>query len=292
MDDCPNPYAHGMYPFGCLRMNPVPWTFGGLSDLRPLMSLQDIVNNILAGILDMVKKALNPVMLAPRNAIAEGLWNSLDNSMPGLRIAYNPNAAAAPFYQPTPNIPGYVMMTYDRAAAEMDRTSSGATAASAARKKQVPGAETLAELQNAQQTPVRLKGRWTEVFLRDLGKMDIYNIFQFYDKKRRFFMLGDKGITVEDSDQSPNSMVPHGSTVEDHAKNFAFFIRPGTLLNLDKAQRAMTVLALRRQGDIDRSTMYDELEMGVDVGMIEKNLEAEMAKKLALVAKAQRPGGG
>src|SRR5208337_1117078 len=65
MDDGPNPYWHGKYPFGMLRMNAVPWQLLGLSDLNNWVQLQDIINNILAGVIDMIKKATNPGFYAP-----------------------------------------------------------------------------------------------------------------------------------------------------------------------------------------------------------------------------------
>jgi len=80
--DGPNFFWHGKFPFVPIRLKPVPWQFHGVSELRTKVPLQDIVNTILAGVLDMIKKAINPALIFPDDAFSDAIKNALDPSMP------------------------------------------------------------------------------------------------------------------------------------------------------------------------------------------------------------------
>ena len=101
--DGPNPYWHGKPPFAMLRLNIVPWGVYGLSDLRSQLPLQDIVNNIWAGVLDAVKRAVNPAFFAPKNAFSPEVWQTLDFSLPNAHAAYSPQSA----HEPSLSLPQY-----------------------------------------------------------------------------------------------------------------------------------------------------------------------------------------
>lgn len=275
MYDGPNPYWHGKYPFSMLRLNAVPWQSMGLSDLNSMIQLQDIINNILAGVIDMIKKATNPGFFAPKNAFSESQWESMDWGMPGIKAAYSPVSAQKPDFTPPPTLPSYVMQTMMHISREMD-TSSGAAAVNAAvQKKQVPSGESLDRIKESQLTPIRLKGRNIEVFLRDLGSQQISNIFQFYDAKRRMFLLGSKGLTFEDFDWDPETMIPQGTDPQDHSRRFKFMIEPDSLLNARRVEKAMIMLRLRMTGDMDRKHLYEVLDLGIDPEDVEKELKRE-----------------
>jgi len=291
--DGPNPYWHGQFPFGALKMNSVPWQFLGLSDIGPLIPLQDIVNNILAGVIDMVKKAVNPGFYGPKNAFTETMWETIDWSMPGMKVGFNQNIATQPQFAPATQLPSFVLQTLQLAAREMDQSSGIAAITEAVKKKQVPSGEVLDRIKEAQQTPLRLKGRNIEVFLRDLGQQNISNVFQFYTAERRMYMLGDEGLTFEDFDWDPGTAVPAGVRPEDHAKSFVFMIQPGSLLNANKVEEMLLWRALRIQGDLDRRTFYKKLDMpGVNVDTIEKNLKQEIIDGVSLHPPKPQKGGG
>ena len=182
------------------------------------------------------------------------------------------------------------------AAREMDQSSGIAAVSQAMQKKQIPSGETLDKIKEAQQTPLRLKGRNIEVFLRDLGSQNIWNVFQFYSARRRMYMLGKAGLTFEDFDWDPGTCVPAGTRPEDHARRFVFLIQPGSLLNLDRMLLAQTALMLRRTHDISRKTLYAELDMNLDVTTEERELKREEMEGVPAIVAKQRgmagPGAG
>ena len=279
MADEPNPYWHGRYPIAELRMNHVPWQFQGISEMKPLVPLQDIINNVLAGILDMVKRAVNPGFTAPNNAFSEQVKQTLDWSMPGAKAFYSPLAGHQPQFAPQPQLPGFVQNVMTMAMREMDESSGISTVNEAVRKRQIPGADTLEQIKQSQQTPLRLKGRNIEIFMRHIGSMSIFNMFQFYDTRRRYYMFGAKGVTAQDFDWDPGNMKPAGENMEDAARKFMFQVRPGSLLNTDREERATVLLALRKMQDLDRITLYEELDMGIDAKKVNANLQQEIAEK-------------
>jgi len=247
----------------------------GNSDLGPLIPLQDIINNILAGVLDMVKKAVNPGFFGPKNAFTESTWDTIDWSMPGMRIGFNPMTTMKPEFAPAVQLPSFVMQLGMMISKEMDQSSGIAAITEMLKKKQVPSGETLDKVKDAQQTPLRLKGRNIEVFLRNLGTQNISNIFQFYDAERRFTMLGSAGVTDQDFDWDPGSAVPAGMKPEDFARSFTFTIEPGSLLNANRIDEAMMFARLRMMGDLDRATFFKKLDLGLDVGQVEAGLKRE-----------------
>jgi hypothetical protein len=265
----------------------VPWQFLGVSELRPLVPLQDIINNTLAGVLDMIRKAVNPPFIAPKNAFSDSTMTSLDWSMPGAKATYSQLAQHKPEWMQVPQLPAFVMQVIQMAAREMDQSSGVAAVDEAVRKNQVPGGDTLEQIRETKQTPVRLKGRNIEVFLRTLGQMQVFNVFQFYGIRRRMFMFGNEGTVPEDFDWDPDTMIPAGKDPIEFARNFSFLIQQGSLLNVNRVERATQLQRLRMMKDIDRRSLYAGLDVGVDVDEVEANLKNEQLEQAGIMAQSQ-----
>lgn len=298
--DGPNPYWHGMFPFAMCRLNVVPWSIYGMSDLGSWKDLQDIINQIFAGVLDMIKRAVNPPMFFPNNAIGESARAQIDLSMPGAKVAYNQTAAHEPKMQQVASLPGFVLQFMQGAEREMDQQSGIATVDEAMRKKQVPGGDTLDQIRNAKQTPIRMKSRNIEDFVVDCGQQLVPNFFQFYDRDRRVFSLGSVGSQPMEVDWKAAEMVPEGTNPAVHIRKFRFEIVEGSLLSIQRVEKVMALMRLRMSGDLDRKTFFkllDKLEnIYLDVDEIEKNLKQERAEGLMGMPpkgkKGTSPGGG
>jgi hypothetical protein len=291
LDDQPNPYWHGQFPFVALRLTAVPWEFVGPSEIGQLVTLQDIVNNILAGVIDTIRKAVNPIFLAPKDAFSDEVWRNMDWSMPGAKAMFNKNVPHIPQFGPPPQLPAFVLQTLSLAMAEMDATSGMATMSRAMGKKQVPSADALDRIRETMSAPIRLKSRALEVALRQIGQMFISNVFQFYTAKRRMFMMGTKGLVFEDFDWDPGTAVPAGQDPQEFARQFVFLIQPGSMLNINRIERALLMLRLRAMRDLDRRHLYEALDLSVDVEKVEAELKREMAEQVSMIPpgrKAQR----
>lgn len=282
MHDGPNPWWHGKPPFAMLRLNPVPWSSLGQSEIAPLIAPQDIVNQVIAGVLDMVKLAVNPGIIGPKNAFGDNAWANMDPSRPGSTFAYNQNVPNPPTFTKPPELPAFVLQVLGIASQEMDTSSGIAAFNRMVGKKQVPGGDTFDQVRNAQNTPIRLKGRMIESFMNDLGNMLVPSIAQFYGARRRMFMFGMDGLTNEDFDYDPGSMVPAGMTPYDHMRNFQFTVAPDSLLRLNQMDKIQALFKLRQMGDVDSKTLIESLDMGLDADLIKKRLFAELKEKAQL----------
>lgn len=296
--DGPNPYWHGQWPYDVLRLNIVPWNFFGLSELRGMIPLNDAINNILAGIIDLVKKAVNPQLIGPRNAFSEAQWAAIDTAKPGAKLATNPLSSTLPQWQAPPNLPAWVMTTLMFLVREIQQQSGVAAVAQAVQKRQVPSGETLEEIKEVQQTPLRLKGRNIEVLLRNLGTMNISNVYQFLPEERRMFLSGKPKAgmpELEHFDWIRTQAIPRlkGQTSTsfkdelEYARQFVYRIHPGSLLNINHVEKTMTIMRLRMMKDIDRKTMFEVLDLGLNINDVETNLREE-AMQQAKVLAAQR----
>jgi len=278
VDDVPNPYWHGRPPFAMLRMNVVPWQFYGMSPLLPLMDLQDIINQILAGVLDLVKKTLNPPLIAPKNAFPESVWNSMDFSQPNARVFYNQQSAHEPKYGPVPSLPSMLLPLMQGIEREMDQQSTGALATEAARKKQMPGADAIESLKAEKQTPVRLQGRNIEMFIQDLGQMMVPNMFQFWDTKKRIQVLGVDSITSIDFDWNPGNLIPAGEDPMETVRRYSFLIQQGSLLNIKRVEEQAQLLGLRKMREISRKTFFKMANININADEEATLLKQEMAE--------------
>lgn len=290
--DGPNPFWHGLYPFATLKLNDVPWQWPGVSEFRNQIPLQDIMNNILAGILDTVKRATNPPLLSPSNAFGEAVKRSIDPNMPGAKLFYSPASINPPRYAEPAQLPSFVYQTMIYAQQELDAQSGFIDMSSVSRKSIIPAADTLEQMKESQQTLVRLKVRRIESFFKELGVQFIPNIFQFYTVKRRVQMLGDDGLTFEDFDYDPGTMVPSGVSPEEHWRKFQFMIQPGSLLKTSRIPMQQLMLSLRRSGDMDRDNLLESLDLGGMKDKVRENLQKEAIDMLTAMIRQKMTGGG
>ena len=295
VDDGPNPYWHGMYPFALMRLNAVPWQIYGMSDLRSLADLQDIINTILAGVIDMIKKAVNPPFFAPKTAFSEQVWNSLDFSMPGARAAYNAVSPQEPKMVNVGQLPGYVLPTLQHITREMDQRSGIAAVGEAVRKKQVPGGDTLDQIRMSQQGPIRYKGRNIETCVSELGQQMVPNIFQFYNRDERVKIPTAPGSAPEFMNWDGSKMIPANVQPEQHIRNFSFSVVEGSLLGVQRVEQMLNLVKLRQGREISRKTFFEKLDklgfIHLDADNEEKLLQKEAQEGLLAPPKGKKGGG-
>jgi hypothetical protein len=292
--DGPNPHWHGRFPFSALRINQVPWQWPGISEFRNQLPMQDVMNNILAGILDMVKKAVNPPMSAPLNAFSDATRKTMDPNMPGARLYYNPGAGAPPTWAQIANLPSFVFDTMLYARDELTSQTGFIDASAAMGKKIIPSADTLEQLGQGQQTLVRLKVRYIEAFFREVGEQWVANAFQYYRAPRRVLTMGLDGLMWTDWQWDPRQITPDPLNPYDHWRSYKWTVVPGSLLKSSREPDMVKAMNLRRQGDMDRRNLFKYLDMESLTDSVEKNLKLEGADILTnmLRQKMSASGGG
>jgi hypothetical protein len=285
--DEPNPYFHRRKPFAVLGLCAVPWQQYALSVLTPWMKQQDILNQIMSGVIQCVKKAVNPALLAPKQAIHPEALRAIDSSKPNLKVSYNANAGTAPTWQQPPNIGSYPLPVYQMILKSMKQSSGSAAMDEAGGKKQVPGSDTLDRLTFSKNTPIRMMGRNIEAFTDEIGTMWTGNALEFYDASQRMELLGDQGLAKEDVETPVGTLIPEGINSEAFVRRYRFKTDKGTLLNVQRQDKIQVSFALRKNHDISRNQLFDVLDWNID----RKKNEEELAQESAAQAKAMQEAG-
>lgn len=288
LDDQPNPYWHGLFPFCVLRLQNLPWKWLGSSPMKPIAAMNDITNQIDAGVLNMIKQAISPQLMAPRNAFSDDAWKNIDASRPNEKLKYSANAPFKPEYKQPPALPAYVLQMETSINREMDMFSGASAVAQAAGKKQVPSGDSLEQITNSRNTPIRMMGRGIETFIRDAGRLFVPNALQFYTAERRVDLMGSQGLLPADFDARPSSLVPADVKPETYSRKFKFNIEQGTLLNVQKTERINMALKLRAMQAISLKQLYKILDFNIDV----KKNEDELIEEAKLRASVAPPPSG
>ena len=286
-DQC-SPYYHRQKPFAVLSLYGVPWQDYAMSVLSPWMKQQDILNQMMAGMLQTVKKAVNPALMAAKSAINPAAMKAIDSSKPGLKVTYSQNAPHAPTWQTPPVLPTYVLQIYTQILQSMKQSSGASAIGDALGKKQVPAGDSLEKITFAKNTPIRLMGRSIEYFLDDIGQQWCADSLQFYDAARRMELLGPAGLAKEDIDDKPGSLIPEGIDSESFVRRYHFRTEKGSLLNIAHQEKIPIVMAMRKGRDLSRKQMFKFLNWNINQAENDAELKAEAEAQ----AQAQAVAGG
>jgi hypothetical protein len=261
--DGPSPYWHGLYPFACMRLNPVSWSFYGISKYRTLLPLTEALNEIGAGCMDMVKRYLNPTLISKTGAVAPAAWKEFFPDAPGGKLLVNANSepASAVRYIDPPQLPAAVFTFHQYLAGEFDRLAGTNDISALGKKKQVPGGDTIEAMRDMMNSVTRLESRFIETFLEDAGKLAVSNFFQFYTMEHRLKTLGAAGITDADFDSKRGSIIPDHLPEEDFWRMFSMRVGQGSLLNNQKDREKQMAVAMAQKGLYPVLALYKLLEL-------------------------------
>jgi len=286
--DEPNPYFHRKFPFALMGLNAVPWQMYAMSVVGPWMKQQDILNQIMQGVLMCIKKATNPALMAAKSAIHPEALRAIDSSKTNLKISYSQNAPSPPSWQTPPNVPGYVFQGYTTILTSMKQASVGTAMDNAGTKKQMPGGDTMDKIAFSKTTPIRNMGRNIEDFNNDVGNLWAPTACQFYDAGRRIEMLGIAGgLAPEDMDDKVTSLIPEGQDSEAFVRRWRYETDRGTMLGVERSDRTQVAFALRKNHDLSRKQLFKQLDWNIN----QKENDEELQAEAEAMAKAQAAAG-
>lgn len=260
--DGPSPFWHGKFPFSMLRLDPVKWSFWGLSKYRDLLPLNNAINEILAGVMDQVKNILNPTVIGIQGRVAPASWAAFYPGMPQAKLLLLPQASIGDirYLEPTP-IPNWVLPFLQGLGQEFDRLSGAIDITSLGKKKQVPGGDTIEQMRDAMNTTTRLESRYIEKFLQEAGDLAVSDVFQYYERRTLMRIMGAQGVTLESFNDIGPNMIPEGMPKEDHWRNFAMKVQAGSLLSNQKDRNKQLSISLATHGLIAIQTLHRALEL-------------------------------
>ena len=139
---------------------------------------------------------------------------------------------------------------------------------------QIPSTETVEKILEAMSPAIRMRSRVLEAALREFAMMTLSNTMQFYTLEDRLAILGEQGMTFEDADNDPGTMIPafmsqedqrSGKNVDRHIrarwflKQFTYDIAPGSLLSASEVTTKLLYIQLFRAGVLDIWTLFEKL---------------------------------
>jgi hypothetical protein len=311
--DGPNVYWHGQFPVVKMPMDlsfVYPNSFLSKGLITDLMPHQDVINEIISGIMDAVRQALQPGLVADSRAVSHAELEKLNSRRPGFKMKINPTAGEGIKWQEPHPLPSYVFEFLQFMVNEIEYLSGSRDLGDLARVKQLPAADSMEALMQAMTPSTRLRGRVMEAVLREMADLLKFNFFQFYHAKRRLSLLGPGGLAMEDFDFDPGNLIPDGDGMIGHvavtspglakaeraikhAHNFTFYITPNSMLEISLVTEKAKYLRLRSMGEIDHQTFLEKMEVP-NIPEIDRRLSSEIdqlikARDEAMAGSAGRP---
>src|SRR5215510_7707647 len=205
--DGPSPFWHGMFPYPKLPLDPVPWSFMGKGATWDLLPLNKALNKLLRAYDDWVERLVRPDIYADKS-VPNHLIDKMDTRRAGKKLrasmlqkgtiqVVGPDPLPADFWRG--------VEYYENKHAQL----SGAQDISSLMKlNQIPSSDSIEQIMESMSLLWRLRSRFIEVFMREFATMLAYNFAQFYTLPKRLTILGGAGITPQDFDMDPGSLVP------------------------------------------------------------------------------------
>lgn len=284
LHDGPSIYWHGLFPVLKLTLDPWPWTWLGKAPLWDIIPLQDSLDRNLRIVDDHNEKFARPDLIGDKNVMSSSSMKRINTRRAGLKLKTNPVAGKGIVIQyPNPLDPS-VQGMIDFVIKEMDEISGARDASQFAKLGQIPSAETVEKMLESMSPAIRMRSRNMEATLREFAQITLSNFFQFYTTAQRIAVLGPSGMTFEDFDYDPGSLIPDFINEEDYDEQgvvtrkarergplsraeraqhflrlFTSHVAPGSLLAASEITRKMLYLQLARAGWIDMFTLAEVL---------------------------------
>lgn len=205
----------GRVPFAQLRADDWAWNFLGFPVTRYGQILEKMGIELLRGVNDQMNLSLNPSAFYDRGSTAQAMLQAVNPRIPGLRTPLDMglNSASSQFvpmlpynwYQTNPVVVDVATKILPALIKEM---MGVADVSAMARARQLPSGDSTEKLLEAMGPLVKDQSRNMEESVRLLGEMWKSDWFQFATARRRMQMLGPEGVTDEDFDFEPGTLIP------------------------------------------------------------------------------------
>lgn len=279
--DGPNTYGHGLYPVCRMRLWSVPWQLLGIPLFNDLLPLQDAINDTVNDIRLGIQQSMDPDIVYNRNAVSEATMRAMDPRRPGKKVKVNPGFGE-PWEKkegPSAQVLALALEMWRELTTAFTDKAGTANLTALLRLRQMPSADTIEKYYEALTPEIRSEARQVESFMRDLSEMVKCNYFQYLTSAKRIAILGDAGVTLEDFDYDPNTMVPalkpsdpgytpeldaEHTTRDERArffqKQFSFVVAPNSILAINSTERKMMAMQNFRMGTLDFWSYHEAME--------------------------------
>lgn len=179
LEDKPNPYETGRFPFFVFKDLEVPFQFWGEGEVKWLLSPQQAINDLSNQIIDNAKHTANMQWIIDKNS---GIPQGQLTNRPGLVIRKNPGTEVR--RDSPPSMPMYVSEKINSLKADIEVISGVHDVTRGQQPGGIESGAAIVALQEAAQTRIRLKIKLHEFYLSELGEEWLSRIKQFWKFNR------------------------------------------------------------------------------------------------------------
>jgi hypothetical protein len=300
LESGPIEFEDGQFPYVRMINYILPREFWGMGEVEQLEGPQKTFNKIVSYALDVMTLMGNPIWKVGTNSgvDTDNLFNK-----PGLVVEADDISQVQ--REPGVQLQPFVMELLERYRQMMDGISGQTDLSRGVEPSDVTAASAIGELQQAQQTRIRLKSRNLDAFLQQFGKMYISRVFQYYsvpriirvtgnDNAEEYFHFHVETLDGEDGTQkrvanitSYDEMGQPVSKQVEITGDFDVRVSTGSSLPFAKEQKTNISMNLFKLGVIDD----EELLKNLDYPNYEAVLQ-RVAQKKAMMAQQQAVAQG
>jgi hypothetical protein len=306
-------YWHGQVPIVKFRLDDWPFEYCGIPITKDPSKLQVLHTSLLRAYDDSSNARLRPPIAYDKSRFSIELDKKIDPRRGGQVVGVN-NMLGEVFKLLID--PRYYTMQQDILEFMNQAKESGARLmglhdlTAMAKAAQVPGSDTIEKLAEMAGPVATDMSRNMEASMRDWAEQWKGHFFEFYSVKKRFQILGRDGVTKEDFDFDPASLVPSnlelpvigsGGTRSErarlHMRNFHFTIVPNSIYQMTQSTRRLLLLQLARLGmPISPIYLMEQFDIPNPQKMVDdfweyKLEEAQKMTEVQIAAMAMSPMG-
>ena len=305
LEDGENPYIDGKFPFARAQDHIRAREFWGMGEVEQLRGPQDMINKIISYTMDVLILMGNPIWVVDDTS---GVDTDNIVNQPGLVIEKNEGTEVR--REQGVNLQPFILQTYDRLVQAFDQIS-GVNDTSRGVAPSGRSGEAIDQLQEANETKLRLKSRNIEAWLTQVGQQHVARILQYYsvprivrltgdDNAGRFFQVAiDEKMDEENNARTVMSIrefsrnpdtgdIASTDVREVEAKgNLDVIITTGTTLPLTKAKREQTAKQLLEMGIYDEEDFLEDMQHPRKDKILQKVRDRQAAQAEAAQAESQ-----
>jgi hypothetical protein len=269
-------YWHGMFPVTKLTIDPWPWSFLGKAPMRDLLPLHAELQKTAKGISQHFDRVFRPGLAADKNSMSKSAIERIDTSRAGIKIRHNPLAGKGVELLHEPPLDAMTMPWMQALIEQMKDLSGVKDATQLMNLGQIPSTETVEKILETMSPSIRIRSMVMESFISEFAMIVLNNFFQFYTAPMRLAVLGPSGLTWEDFDYDPGTLIPDAQTLwpnrhpedpektraeraQEFTRQFAYDVAPGSLLASAGVTEKLMYMQLAKAGVLDNITLLEKL---------------------------------
>jgi len=290
LEDGESPFDHGKFPIVHFVDYALGWEYWSSGEVQQVEKLQLEINKRRGMMIDILKFTAMPMLVVDPTSGVD--YENLV-SRPGLVIPAIGGGQSVGWLHP-PRVPGELFAMNDRDKADFDTILGNVDVLQGRKPSGVEAAAAIEALTEAANTRMRLKVRFLEAALRQMGRLVVSMVQQFYTTKRVIRITGRDGEGLLDAAldfidvNNPESLGPDGEMALENLipKDAEFDVRigAGSTLPVSRQSRFQQALQLFQVGAID------QIELLKHSGW--PRFEEVIARMQQMAQGAGGPGGG